>query len=154
LDLSQIQALFQAPFVTSTVVIKRKCTAYITSALFSHTVRLKTDPFLSQSQGEEMLGAAASASAENKSAVEGGFFEKGGNGLSANNSIDPFKLIPGEYVVHRRIGIGKFQGIRSIAIDPDPINPLTGEVIGRAPKIGFLFIDFADQQVRPCAFSK
>ena len=26
--------LFQAPFVTSTAVIKRKCTTYITSALF------------------------------------------------------------------------------------------------------------------------
>jgi hypothetical protein len=32
----------------------------------------------------------------------------GGNGLSSNNSIDPFKLIPGEFVVHRKYGIGKF----------------------------------------------
>ena len=34
-----------SPSVT-TLVIKIKCTTYITSALFAHTVRLKTDTFL------------------------------------------------------------------------------------------------------------
>ena len=61
--------------------------------------------------------------------------------MSPNNSIDPFKLIPGEYVVHRKFGIGKFLGIRSIAVDAAPVNATTGETVGPAPKIGFLFIE-------------
>jgi hypothetical protein len=36
------------------------------------------------------------------------------DGLSANNSINPFALITGEYVVHKKYGIGKFMGIRNI----------------------------------------
>ena len=49
LRVSQIQAHCFTPCVT-TLVIEWTYTTYITSALFAHTVRLKTDPFLSQSQ--------------------------------------------------------------------------------------------------------
>ena len=98
-------------------------------------------------KGQELFGEAAAASAQNKS-VESGFLTGGGNGLSPNNSIDPFKLIPGEYVVHRKFGIGKFLGIRSIAVDAAPVNAATGETVGPAPKVGFLFIEYADAQAK------
>ena len=98
-------------------------------------------------KGQELFGEAASANEQNK-AVESGFLTGGGNGLSPNNSIDPFKLIPGEYVVHRKFGIGKFLGIRSIAVDAAPVNATTGETVGPAPKIGFLFIEYADAQAK------
>lgn len=103
-------------------------------------------------KGEELFGAAAEANRENKAIDAGGsFLTGGGNGLSPNNSIDPFKLIPGEYVVHRKFGIGKFLGIRSIAVDSDPVNAATGQMVAPAPKIGFLFIEYADStaKIRP-----
>ena len=98
-------------------------------------------------KGQAIFGEAAAASEQNK-AVESGFLTGGGNGLSPNNSIDPFKLIPGEYVVHRKFGIGKFLGIRSIAVDAAPVNAATGETVGPAPKVGFLFIEYADAQAK------
>ena len=60
----------------------------------------------------------------------------------ANNSIDPFKLVAGEYVVHRKYGIGKFLGMRSI-------NHEDGET-GRNEGIRkvFLFIQFADDTAK------
>ena len=72
----------------------------------------------------------------------------GGNGLSLNNSIDPFKLIPGEYVVHRKFGIGKFLGIRSIDRGRGARERDHRRKIGPAPKIGFLFIEYADAQAK------
>jgi hypothetical protein len=57
-----------SPSLTSTAVIKRKCTTHTTNALFGpitrtpmpHTVRLETDTFRSQSQVTRVcLGATA-----------------------------------------------------------------------------------------------
>ena len=62
-------------------------------------------------------------------------------GLADNNSIDPFKLIPGEYVVHRKFGIGRFLGVRTISVD-DPTNGAGSSV--ETSRIGYLFIEYAD----------
>ena len=112
-------------------------------------------------KSESIFGEAAKASQANRDVLEegeegeGGFspaggavglLQGGGNGLSPNNSIDPFKLIPGEYVVHRKFGIGKFLGIRSIAMEP-PMGE-DGQPSGPAPRVGYLFIEYADQQAK------
>ena len=56
-------------------VIKRKCTTYITYALFAHTVRLKTDAFLLISKyGNTSAGSVPIAMAE---AVLEGRIKKG-----------------------------------------------------------------------------
>ena len=60
----------------------------------------------------------------------------------ANNSIDPFKLVIGEYVVHRKYGIGKFLGMRSINHEDEE----TGRNEGTR-KV-FLFIQFADDTAK------
>ena len=50
----------------------------------------------------------------------------------ANNSIDPFKLVAGEYVVHRKYGIGKFLGMRSICLLYTSPSPRDG-LLSRMP---------------------
>jgi len=114
-------------------------------------------------QSQRIFGEAANASQANKAMLaedveedgEGGvrangggagLLQGGGNGLSPNNSIDPFKLIPGEFVVHRKYGIGKFLGIRSIAEDA-PLGA-DGQPSGPAPRVGYLFIQYADNQAK------
>ena len=37
--------------------------------------------------------------------------------LGSNNSIDPFKLVAGEYVVHRKYGIGQFLGMKVLNVE-------------------------------------
>ena len=78
---------------------------------------------------------------------ENGFREKM-TGLADNNSIDPFKLIPGEYVVHRKFGIGRFLGVRTISAD-EPTNGAGSSV--ETSRIGYLFIEYADgtAKIRP-----
>jgi len=95
------------------------------------------DPLADARDGAAMFGEAAAAAAANSSLLAGG-----GNGLSPNNSIDPFKLIPGEYVVHRKFGVGKFLGIRSIAVEAPAPN---GDP---PPKVGYLFIKYADAEAK------
>jgi len=60
----------------------------------------------------------------------------------ANNSIDPFKLVAGEYVVHRKYGIGKFLGMRSINHEDEE----TGR--NQGTRKVFLFIQFADDTAK------
>jgi transcription-repair coupling factor len=69
-------------------------------------------------------------------------------GLPDNNSIDPFKLIPGEYVVHRKFGIGRFLGVRTIPAD-EAMNEASSS--GETARIGYLFIEYADgtAKIRP-----
>lgn len=62
-----------------------------------------------------------------------------------DNSIDPFKLIPGEYIVHRKYGIGKFLGFRRITVGASNI---AGGKDEPKPRIGYLFIEYADQQAK------
>ena len=99
-------------------------------------------------RGEEIFGEAARANQQNREAFEEDetsgsiLLRGGGNGLSPNNSIDPFKLIPGEYVVHRKFGIGKFLGIRSIAVEAPTDED--GKPVGPKPRVGYLFIEYAD----------
>ena len=95
-------------------------------------------------RGEEIFGEAARANQQNREAFEEDetsgsiLLRGGGNGLSPNNSIDPFKLIPGEYVVHRKFGIGKFLGIRSIAVEAPTDED--GKPVGPKPRVGYLFM--------------
>lgn len=105
-------------------------------------------------QSEAIFGEAARASQANKEALEeagGGIGSsspllEGGKGLSANNSIDPFKLIPGEFVVHRKYGIGKYVGIRSIEMAVEM--GADGKPTGKPGREGFLFIQYQDQLVK------
>jgi transcription-repair coupling factor len=75
---------------------------------------------------------------QNNRASEGYTLSTGG----ANNSIDPLKLIPGEYVVHRKYGIGKYIGKRVIFVED-----VEGGRANGIQKI-FLFIKFADDTAR------
>jgi len=67
----------------------------------------------------------------------------------ATNSIDPFKLIPGELVIHRKFGIGRFLGVRSIAVDDCSVEDNTST--SSSTRVGYLFIEYADAtaKIRP-----
>ena len=71
---------------------------------------------------------------------ENGFREKM-TGLADNNSIDPFKLIPGEYVVHRASLVLDAFYVRTISAD-EPTNGAGSSV--ETSRIGYLFIEYAD----------
>ena len=62
---------------------------------------------------DSMLESAAEVEEQNRRAREG-YSE---SSLGVNNSIDPFKLVPGEYVVHRKYGIGQFLGHKVLPIE-------------------------------------
>ena len=98
-------------------------------------------------KSQELFGEAVMANQENEQIVSD-FFSGGGNGLSSNNSVDPFTLVSGEYVVHRKFGIGQFLGIRNIAVERDAVKAATGETVGPALRIGYLFIQYADAQAK------
>ena len=62
---------------------------------------------------EEMLESAAEVEEQNKRLREG--YSESEFGVS--NSIDPFKLVAGEFVVHRKYGIGQYLGLKVIPVD-------------------------------------
>lgn len=73
--------------------------------------------------------------------------------IHETNSIDPFKLIPGELVIHRKFGIGRFLGVRSIAMDDCSGKEChsTKECHSASTRVGYLFIEYADAtaKIRP-----
>jgi len=84
---------------------------------------------------DSMLESAAEVEEQNRRAREG-YSE---SSLGVNNSIDPFKLVPGEYVVHRKYGIGQFLGHKVL-----PIENENGDV----KSVPFLFLKYADATAR------
>ena len=55
--------------------------------------------------------------------------------LGSNNSIDPFKLVAGEYAVHRKYGIGQFLGMKVLNVES-----ASGDVQNKP----FLFLKYKD----------
>jgi len=80
---------------------------------------------------EDSLESAAEIVERNRRIREG--YEEASFGV--NNSIDPFKLTPGEFIVHRKYGIGQFLGHKVL-----PQEMPNGDV----KSVAFLFLKYAD----------
>lgn len=80
---------------------------------------------------EELLESAAGVEEQNKRLREG--YSDAEVGVS--NSIDPMKLVTGEYVVHRKYGIGQYIGMKVL-----PTESANGDIKSRP----FLFLKYQD----------
>ncbi len=82
-------------------------------------------------QVDHLLDEAASVEEKNRRARDGYMDDT----LGSNNSIDPFKLVAGEYVVHRKYGIGQFLGMKVLNVES-----ASGDVQNKP----FLFLKYKD----------
>ena len=60
---------------------------------------------------------------------------KGNNDNNVSYAIDPETLVPGDYVVHKKVGIGRFVGIRY---------DTTNTSIGSSDAAKYVYIEYAD----------
>ena len=77
------------------------------------TFRTSMDSSEADEQVDDMLESAAEVEEKNRR-VRDGYVE---DAFGVNNAIDPFKLVTGEYVVHRKYGIGQFLGMKVLAVE-------------------------------------
>ena len=118
-----------------------------TSTLHNGSKKVSIEPSAGDKQmGTSQFGYAFSEDMVTSGEIATSYCNDGSNMWSISNSVDPFKLIPGEYVVHRKYGVGKFLGIRNITVQIPP----GGDVESRTPlqRTGYLFIEYADQQAK------
>ena len=80
---------------------------------------------------DSLLESSADVAEQNRRIKEG-YSE---SSLGVNNSIDPFKLAPGEYVVHRKYGIAQFLGHKVLPQETSN---------GDTKNVAFLFLKYAD----------